>query len=68
MIDSIGSKSFSPPPPRSSNNLNLTDVVDYPETLFDEKDKTETGKSNITARFAERTSLTQGESLINITP
>jgi hypothetical protein len=60
-------KSFSPSPPSSSNNLDLTDAVDYPETLFDEKDKTETGKSNITARFDERFSLTQGESLINTT-
>jgi hypothetical protein len=56
-----------PPPPSSSSNLDLTDAVDYLETLFDEKDETATDNSSITAQLAERFGLSEGESLINIT-
>jgi hypothetical protein len=56
-----------PPPPSSGSNLDLTDAVDYLETLFDEKDETETDNSSITAQLAERFGLSEGESLINIT-
>jgi hypothetical protein len=56
-----------PPPPSSSSDLDLTDAVNYLETLFDEKDETETDNSSITAQLAERFGLSQGESLINIT-
>lgn len=55
-----------PPPPSSSSNLDLTDAVDYLETLFDEKDETATDNSSITAQLAERFGLSEGESLINI--
>ncbi|MFT2091221.1 hypothetical protein [Paraglaciecola sp. 2405UD69-4] len=56
-----------PPPPDSSSSLDLTDAVDYLETLFEEKAETETDNSNITAQLAERFGLAEGESLINIT-
>jgi hypothetical protein len=56
-----------PPPPSGSGNLDLTDAVDYLETLFDEKGETETDNSSITAQLAERFGLSEGESLINIT-
>lgn len=56
-----------PPPPNASNNLDLTDAVNYLETLFDEKDETDTNNANITAQLAERFGLSEGESLINIT-
>lgn len=56
-----------PPPPGSSSNLDLTDAVDYLETLFEQKDETETDNSSITAQLAERFGLSEGESLINIT-
>jgi hypothetical protein len=55
-----------PPPPSGSGNLDLTDAVDYLETLFDEKDETATDNSSITAQLAERFGLSEGESLINI--
>ena len=56
-----------PTPPSGSSNLDLTDAVDYLETLFDQKDETETDNSSITAQLAERFGLSEGESLINIT-
>jgi len=69
--DLAGAKSSEsgqpPPPPSGSGNLDLTDAVDYLETLFDEKDETATDNSSITAQLAERFGLSEGESLINIT-
>jgi|TARA_R110000868_G_scaffold353788_1_gene614960 hypothetical protein len=69
--DLAGAKSSEsgqpPPPPSGSGNLDLTDAVDYLETLFDEKDETATDNSSITAKLAERFGLSEGESLINIT-
>ncbi|MBL4630907.1 MAG: hypothetical protein JKY14_07030 [Paraglaciecola sp.] len=58
-----------PPPPSSggSGNLDLTDAVDYLETLFEGKDESETDNASITAQLAERFGLSEGESLINIT-
>lgn len=56
-----------PPPPNASNNLDLTDAVNYLETLFNEKDETDTNNASITAQLAERFGLSEGESLINIT-
>jgi hypothetical protein len=47
--------------------LDLTDAVNYLETLFDENDETDTNNANITAQLAERFGLSEGESLINIT-
>lgn len=62
------SESRPPPPPASgSSNLDLSDAVDYLETLFDEKDEQATDNSSITAQLAERFGLSEGESLINIT-
>ncbi|WP_339721807.1 hypothetical protein [uncultured Paraglaciecola sp.] len=56
-----------PPPPSGSSNLDLTDAVDYLETLFEDKDQTATDNSSITAQLAQRFGLSEGESLINIT-
>jgi hypothetical protein len=56
-----------PPPSDSSSSFDLTDAVDYLETLFDEKDETAVDNSNITAQLAERFGLAEGQSLINIT-
>ncbi|MEP1446381.1 MAG: hypothetical protein ABJK37_09755 [Paraglaciecola sp.] len=56
-----------PPPPSGSSNLDLTDAVDYLETLFEEKDQSATDNSSITAQLAEKFGLSEGESLINIT-
>ena len=62
-----GESGRPPLPPSGSGNLDLTDAVDYLETLFDEKDETATDNSSITAQLAERFGLSEGESLINIT-
>jgi hypothetical protein len=56
-----------PPPPSSSTSLDLTDAVDYLETLFDEKEDTAIDNTSITAQLAERFGLSEGGSLINIT-
>ncbi|GAC18355.1 hypothetical protein [Paraglaciecola arctica] len=56
-----------PPPPSSSGSLDLTDAVDYLETLFEEKEYSATDNSTIAAQLAERFGLSEGESLINIT-
>lgn len=64
---SEGSRPPPPPPADSSSSLDLTDAVDYLETLFEEKEETETDNSSITAQLAERFGLAEGESLINIT-
>tara|TARA_R110002153_G_scaffold5044_3_gene23513 strand:+ start:17253 stop:17720 length:468 start_codon:yes stop_codon:yes gene_type:complete len=56
-----------PPPPSSSGSLDLTDAVDYLETLFEEKEDNATDNSTIAAQLAERFGLSEGESLINIT-
>ena len=44
----------------------MTNAVDYFETLFDNKDETETDDSSIAAQIAEYFGLSQGESLIKI--
>ncbi|MEP0357092.1 hypothetical protein [Paraglaciecola sp.] len=62
-----GQRPPPPPPADSSSSLDLTDAVDYLETLFEEKAETETDNSSITAQLAERFGLADGESLINIT-
>jgi hypothetical protein len=56
-----------PPPSGESSNLDLTDAVDYLETLFETKEETATDNSSIAAQLAERFGLSEGESLINIT-
>jgi hypothetical protein len=56
-----------PPPSGESSNLDLTDAVDYLETLFEEKEESATDNSTIAAQLAERFGLSEGESLINIT-
>ena len=62
-----------PPPPQSeqgqTGSLELSSVVDYLETLFEEKaaDSSEdSDNQGIYAKLAERFALPAGESLINI--
>ncbi|MGJ8681495.1 hypothetical protein [Paraglaciecola sp.] len=56
-----------PPPPEGGQNLDLTSAVDYLETLFDEKDESQSDNASITAKLAEKFGLVEGESLVSIT-
>lgn len=62
-----GAQPPPPPPSGSASDLDLTSAVDYLETLFDQKEETETDNASIAAQLAEKFGLSEGESLINIT-